>query len=654
MSIIQVLDQHTINKIAAGEVIERPASVVKELVENSIDSGASSITIEIKEGGIGFIRITDNGSGIEKDDIKRAFLRHATSKIRKAEDLLYVSSLGFRGEALSSIAAVSQVELITKTSSDLTGIRYQIEGGKEKNHEEIGCPEGTTFIVRNLFFNTPARRKFLKTSTTEGSHIGELINRLALSHPNISFQFIVNGQNKLYSSGNDNLKDIIYHIYGNQISKNLISVESKNNLIQITGFIGKPYVSRGNRNYENYFINNRYIKSSVISKAIEEAYKTFIMVHKYPFCSLNFTIPSELIDVNVHPTKMELRFKNAEEIYDLVYSTIRNALSHKELIPKVPIDEKKETKGSTLVNRNHIEPFESKRITHIKESFNVLEETKDISKVSDNVVNYKLSNTNLPNININNESKNRTVNALQGMVENKTTKKISLEPEKDLTIKGQIKKEQENIPEQMSLFNDKLLSKESLPAQHIIGQLFKTYWLIEYDNNLFIMDQHAAHEKVLYEKLVKTMETNEVYQQQLEPPVIVTLSMNEANILLMFRQHFEKIGFTIEEFGGNEYCIRAVPNNLFGFSNQDFFIEILDSISNDVARITPDTITDKIATMACKAAVKGNHLMNQSEIEALLKELMLLDNPYTCPHGRPTIISMSKTEIEKKFKRIQG
>lgn len=600
MANIKVLDQSTINQIAAGEVIERPASVVKELLENAIDAKASVITIEIKEGGTTFIRITDNGSGIERNEIPLAFLRHSTSKIKSVEDLITVSSLGFRGEALSSIAAVSQVELITKTPSALHGIRYLIEGGVEKKMEEIGAPEGTTFLIRNLFFNTPARRKFLKSATTEAGYISEMIEKISLSHPEISIRFINNNQNKLHTSGNSSLKDNIYHIYGKEVATNLIEVDAHFEGIHIYGYIGKPLISRGNRTYENYFINGRYIKTNLISKAIEDGYQSFLMQHKYPFTALHFTIEPSLLDINVHPTKMELRFQNGETFYQFIYNTIKEALTHRELIHEISLSEEKK-KVPELAKTRPPEPFEIKRNTtdttlhekvgeQVKEEIGYKEEISYIEKIKDS--------------------------------------------------------------EQMVLFDDQLLSKNSRDKHKVIGQLFETYWLVEFKNSLYIIDQHAAHEKVLYEKLLKSLKSREFTSQTLNPPIILTLSMKEEELLRKYLNYFIDFGFEMEPFGGKEYAIRAIPDNLFGLAQRDIFIEMLDGLANEVISEKQEKILDKIATMACKAAVKGNNKLSSFEAKELINQLLELDDPYTCPHGRPTIVSMTQYELEKKFKRI--
>ncbi|RDU23069.1 DNA mismatch repair endonuclease MutL [Anaerosacchariphilus polymeriproducens] len=623
MSNIAVLDQKTIDKIAAGEVIERPSSVVKELVENAIDAGSTAITVEIKEGGISFIRITDNGCGIKKEEVPLAFLRHSTSKIQSVEDLMTVSSLGFRGEALSSIAAVAQVELISKPAKELLGVRYIIEGSQEKSMEEIGAPDGTTFLIRNLFYNTPARQKFLKSPTTEGNYISELLQRLALSHPNISFKFINNGQIKLHTSGNTNLKDIIYHIYGREISKELLEIQEELGDIKIEGFIGKPVISRGNRNFENYFINGRYVKSNIISKGIEQAYKNFMMQHKYPFTVLHFSIKGELLDINVHPTKMELRFSNKEEIYQFIHDTVYNRLQKRELIPEVEISANKKPENKRISKMKEFiqkqaaipEPFEKKRLETFKEN-NLYQK------------NISISNTDTPVPVV----KNNLI--LETNESSKTTPVIEKESE------------------QLELFDGKLLSKEAKAKHEIIGQVFDTYWIIQYQDKMFIMDQHAAHEKVLYEKTLASLDSKEHASQMISPPILITLSMKEQELLNKYLKIFEKIGFIIESFGGNEFIINGVPSNLFGLLGKDLFIEIIDGLAENLGAATEDVILEKIASMSCKAAVKGNHKYSNLEAQNLIEQLMELENPYHCPHGRPTIISMSKYELEKKFQRI--
>lgn len=634
---IQVLDQHTIDKIAAGEVVERPASVVKELVENAIDSGATAITVEIKEGGISFIRITDNGCGIPAQEVQTAFLRHATSKITKIEDLLTVGSLGFRGEALSSIAAVSQVELITKTSDSLTGIRYEIHGGKELAMEEIGCPEGTTFIVRNLFYNTPARRKFLKTAMTEAGYINELVEQIAMSRPDISFKFVSNGQNKLNTSGNGNLKDIIYHIYGRDISGNLLPIEASRDEMQISGYIAKPYVSRGNRSFEHYFVNGRYIKSPVITKAIEEAYKTFVMIHKFPFVVLNLTVDSKLLDVNVHPRKMEMRYSRGDELYKFIFEEIRYVLLQKELIPDVGKDSQKQERkqqAETIKKTPAPEPFELKRKAMLREKeSNSQQEVSMVKERSAYVFDIDTKNDNNKNI--------MSTNSFEE--ENKPAQSTSKEAQSEPTPTG----------EQMTFVSAGFMTEEARPKHRLIGQLFKTYWLIEYDKKLFIMDQHAAHEKVMYEKLMKQYQNREILSQQIAPPLVITVNPRQQEVLRENQSFFEDMGFQLENFGGKEYMLRAIPLETYGLAAQDIFIDFIDSLMEEGSHLNMDMFIYKIATMACKAAVKGNMELSFQEAEALIDALLKLENPYNCPHGRPTIISMTETEIEKKFKRIQ-
>lgn len=609
---IAILNQETIDKIAAGEVVERPCSVVKELVENAIDAGSTAITVEIKEGGISFIRITDNGCGIERDQVAVAFYRHSTSKIRSAEDLLTVKSLGFRGEALSSISAVARVELITKTYDELTGTRYVIEGSKELSNEEIGAPDGTTFIVKDLFYNVPARRKFLKTAQTEGSYISDMVEKLALSHPDISFKFINNNQTKLHTSGNGNRKDIIYHIFGREISSSLLEVKHECEYFKVEGFIGKPVITRGNRNYENYFINGRYVKSNILSRAIEEAYKSFLMQHQYPFTVLYFTFFSEL-DVNVHPTKMELRFDNNNEIYVELCDTIYAILSHKEMIPEVPVDSTPAPKKIVHEYKEPIpEPFEKRRINEVRAA----------------------------------ESRSVYGQSVTSAVTEPTAKapETSTAYEPAQVVTGT----QQTLGDY-----DKVFLTESAKKQFsIIGQLFKTYWLIEFEDKLYIIDQHAAHEKVLYEKTMARLANKDFTSQRISPPIVMTLDARESEMLEKYRPQIEQFGYEVEHFGGKEYMISAIPDNLFNIDMKDLFIEMLDDFSNATGRQTPDIITEKVASMSCKAAVKGNDKLTLHEINELIDELLSLDNPYNCPHGRPTIISMSKYEIEKKFKRI--
>lgn len=650
MSKIALLSQETIDKIAAGEVIERPSSVVKELVENAIDAGSTAITVEIKEGGISFIRITDNGSGIESSEVPLAFLRHSTSKIRSAEDLLCVHSLGFRGEALSSIAAIARVELITKTADALTGTRYLIEGSKEIAKEEIGAPDGTTFLVRDLFYNTPARRKFLKTAQTEGTYISDMLEKLALSHPDISFKYINNNQTRLHTSGNGNRKDLIYHIYGREIASSLLEVNFKCDYFALTGFIGKPSINRGNRNYENYFINGRYIKSTLLSKAIEEAYKSFLMQHQYPFTVLYFTFEGETLDVNVHPTKMELRFGNNQEIYKELCDALYAVLSHRELIPEVPVTEEKKQKFEHVYKDPIPEPFEKRRINEIRSAA-----TAAVKEPVASYGNPTQPKASMPVI----KQPDVTPASHPGVIAVTPNPKFeqpvnkTAEPEKTVTEQPVAQQQMQN-PTQVTLesISSDFLTRDAKKKHRIIGQLFKTYWLIEYEDKLYIIDQHAAHEKVLFERTMARLNQKEYTSQTISPPIVLSLDAKEQEMLEKYLPQIQKLGYEIENFGGREYMISAVPDNLFHIDMKDLFIEMLDDFSDISGRATPDLILEKVATMSCKAAVKGNDALSLPEIDALIEELLTLENPFNCPHGRPTIISMSKYEIEKKFKRI--
>lgn len=744
MNQITLLSQDTIDKIAAGEVVERPASIVKELVENAVDAGANAVTVEIKEGGISLIRITDNGSGIPKEQVQVAFLRHATSKIRKVEDLLTSGTLGFRGEALSSIAAVCQVEMITKTAGSITGVRYVIEGGVEKSLEEIGAPEGTTFLVRNMFYHTPARKKFLKTAATEAGYVSDLMERMALSHPEISFKFITNNDVKLHTSGNCNLKDIIYGVYGREIAANVVRIDTtagvsgKENIsgyteaapktgdgdsdgIQITGFIGKPVISRGNRNYENYFVNGRYVKSAIVARAIEDAYKPFMMNHRYPFTVLMLQIDSSQVDVNVHPTKMEVRFADQSRVYDAVYQAVKNGLAGRELIPeftvdmpklpkKIQVDKQKVQEGRPeppkmvqadmpeLRSKAQADTLETLKkvqadmpeqhpkvqadtenvknesrsdITGEKKEFPVQTGKKEspvqpekkkftYPEPFEKIRSQLIAEANSPyepkyprrqgafrpvtgNINVS-EQKRETHIAEPEQKEYARTVSLALEEAKSVQADA--------APVQMELFEEKLLDEKNLKKHKLIGQLFDTYWLVEFDGKLFIIDQHAAHEKVLYERFMEKYRAKQQTSQMITPPIIVTLSLQEETVLKENMSHFEAVGFVIEHFGGKDYSISGVPGNLYGIADRTVFTEMLDGLTDISGRSSAQTILEKIASMSCKAAVKGNNRLSVAEADALIAELLTLENPYNCPHGRPTIISMTKYELEKKFKRI--
>ena len=714
---IAVLDQQTIDKIAAGEVVERPSSIVKELVENAIDAGATAVTVEITDGGKKMIRITDNGGGMEKDQVPLAFLRHATSKIEKVEDLETIASLGFRGEALSSIAAVAQVELITKTPSALSGVRYVINGGVEESLEDMGAPEGTTFLVRNLFYNTPARSKFLKADATEAGYVATLMEQLALSHPEISFKYIQNKQVKLHTSGNYNVKDVIYNIYGRDIAKALLQVSYENDFMKIEGFVGKPEISRGNRNFENYYINGRFIRNRIISKGIEDAYKGFMMQHKFPFVSLHIQMEGNDLDVNVHPRKMEVRFARGTEVYDAVYETVRKALTTREMIQTVPFG-KEETSGTTSAASSAVrpgdvpEPFETRRRAEMPEyqpqtkkempfinnrtvnsqSTQTVNEERKISsytglprgtitmaeqavreqriyetKAPFTKAEEQLFEGTLKEKNESSQSEELISNRLQEKNDNQAfnadadtkqefKEKLNEKEQTSVNVNTEEKApeslRQEEKPKQLELFEEKLLAPESRSRHQLIGQIFDTYWLVQFEDNFYIIDQHAAHEKVYYERFVKLFQSQNIQSQYVSPPLIVSLSLEEENLLKANEKYFRDFGFEIEPFGGREYSISAVPSSLLGMTEEELFLEMLDHLTADGSKDAFELFTARLATMACKAAVKGNHSMSPQEADKLIDELLTLENPYNCPHGRPTIIAMSKTEIEKKFKRI--
>ena len=677
---IAVLDQQTIDKIAAGEVVERPSSIVKELVENAIDAGATAVTVEITDGGKKMIRITDNGGGMERDQVPLAFLRHATSKIEKVGDLEHIASLGFRGEALSSIAAVAQVELITKTPSALSGVRYVINGGVQESLEDMGAPEGTTFLVRNLFYNTPARSKFLKSDTTEGNYVSTLMEQLALSHPEISFKYIQNKQVKLHTSGNYNIKDVIYNIYGRDITKALLEVSYENDFMKIEGFVGKPEISRGNRTFENYYINGRFVKNRIIAKGIEDAYKGFLMQHKFPFVSLHIQMEGNDLDVNVHPSKMEVRFARGTEVYDAVYETVHKALTTREMIQTVPFGKEEPVKKlSSVVKPGDVpEPFEMKRRAEMPEYrtqvAHTVNRTSNVSiKGNDRTVSAPdtamdkkqiSSYSTLPRGTITMaeqavreqkiyQTKDPFTKAEEKLFEGTINDKNIHEKQPDamqVNMSQEVEKQQK--PQQLELFEEKLLAPESRSRHQLIGQIFDTYWLVQFEDKFFIIDQHAAHEKVYYERFVKRFREQTVESQYLSPPLIVSLNLQEEALLKANRKYFEDFGFEIEPFGGKEYCINAVPANLYGLTEEELFLEMLDNLASEKDKDPLGIFASRLATMACKAAVKGNHQMSDREANALIDELLTLENPYHCPHGRPTIISMTKTELEKKFKRI--
>ncbi|MDD6193711.1 MAG: DNA mismatch repair endonuclease MutL [Lachnospiraceae bacterium] len=605
---IALLDKETIDQIAAGEVVERPASVVKELVENAVDAGADAITVEIKDGGKSYIRISDNGCGIPKEQLAVAFMRHATSKLRQPEELINIQSLGFRGEALSSISAVSMVEMITKPEEQLMGCRYVIEGSQEKSLEEVGAPNGTTIMVHQLFYNTPARQKFLKSDITEGGYIGELMERLALSNPDVSFSFISNRKERLHTAGNGNLWDTIYQVYGKEIAANIIPVSVENDKYHIEGFMGNATVARGNRSLENFFVNGRYVKSPLLSKALESGYAGFLMQHQYPFCVLSINTKASKVDVNVHPTKQEVRFDDEATIVSMLTETIKEHLSQKEDIAEITVEEQQthtEVVKEVVVAEKktpvtQAEPFEKNKLQQIRERV-----TAEIHKDTPYERKYQ-------------------------------------------DFYAGIEQSGQDTTYEQTTF----LSEEAKKTHRIIGQVFDTYWLVEYDNKLYIIDQHAAHEKVLYEKMIHALDHKSMTSQQISPPVILSLSQMEQQVLNEYQDIFEEIGFAISSFGGSEFALTAVPGNLFSLDYRQIFMEILSDCNGQKRGLDATVILEKVASMSCKAAVKGNQRLSMPEVEQLIQDLLSLDNPYHCPHGRPTIISLSQYELEKKFRRI--
>lgn len=668
MAEIHILDSETIDKIAAGEVVERPSSVVKELVENAIDAGATAITVEAKDGGIEFIRVTDNGAGMEREQLRNAFLRHATSKISDAEDLMHITSLGFRGEALSSIAAVSKVEVITKTADSMTGSRIVLEGAREISFDEVGAPDGTTFIMRNLFFNTPVRRKFLKQPMTEGGYIADLMEHLALSRPDISFKLILGNQMKFHTSGNGDLREVIYRIYGRDAANALVPIQTEQGGIRIEGYLGKPVQVRSNRNFEIYFINGRFIRSGVISRAVEEGYKEYLMQHKFPFCVLHINMDTTRVDVNVHPTKMDVRFTNAPSFSAYLCGSVKYALKHHEMIPDALLTGEKEQKAAAREERQERErqhtpePFEQRR----NEAYRVMEEMKyeaerpKMQEFIHNPVWTRVKSCEDAAKLVLNDKQKKDIDEQGGKTEETIqeeeffTETSEIQTEKNnASVDRNLQTElQVNNPEQLNLFEEKILTEENCKKFRIIGQVFETYWLVEFEEKMLLIDQHAAHEKVNYERLMKQYREKQVASQRLMPPVIVSLSGQEETVLKENEEVFSSLGFEIESFGGSEYALRSVPADLYGCNEKEMFLEVLDELAEGGNFGGIRVVEEKIASMSCKAAVKGNHILSIAEARVLIDELLTLENPYNCPHGRPTIVTMTKAEMDKKFKRI--
>ena len=629
------LKQDTIDRIAAGEVVERPASVMKELVENAIDAESTAISVEIEGGGIDLLRITDNGMGIPYDQVQTAFLRHTTSKIRTAEDLMTVQSLGFRGEALSSISAVSRVELFTKTEEEMVGSHYQIEGSKEICFEEIGTPKGTTFLIRSLFYNTPARRKFLKSPMTEGNYIRDILEKLALSHPEISFKFRQNRQDKFQTPGNGSLKDTIYSLYGREVAGHLIPVDYVQGDLQLKGFLGESILNRGNRSMEIFYVNGRYVKSSILSKAVEQGASGFVMQHQYPMCILFLDYGGQEVDVNVHPTKQDVRFTDEPYTFDQVATAIHEALVKREDIREQELagqqaksfaPPKREEKRTPMP-----EPFQKERLAAMKEAI-----VASIHKDTPYERQYSYRQK-------------------ESLVKEETS---SYDPSP--AVEEEVYVEEDPAPKEVALMDARkgsyeqmgFLSEEAKQSHRLIGQVFETYWLIEYKDCLYMVDQHAAHEKVLYERTMARLKHQEMTTQMVSPPVIVSLSTAEEEALLRHMEEFTTLGFEIENFGGREYAIKGVPGNLFSIDPKALFTDIISNADTWANEKTSQLVMEKVASMSCKAAIKGNMKMSPQEMEALFDEMMTLEEPYHCPHGRPTIISFTRNDLDKKFKRI--
>ena len=640
MKIIKVLEQDTIDQIAAGEVVERPASIVKELVENAVDAGAGAITVEVKDGGISQIRVTDNGEGIDESQVRAAFLRHATSKLEKLSDLDTIMTHGFRGEALSSIGAVSMVEMITKRAGSLTGTRYRMEGGREIGLEQIGAPEGTTILVRNLFYNVPARKKFLKSAVTEAGYINQLMERIALSHPGISFKLISGSKTRLYTSGNHQIRDVIYGIYGRETAAALLAVDETSGDIRVSGFVGKPSLSRGNRNQENYFVNERFVRSQLLSKAIEEAYRPYMMQHRFPFTCLQITVDGKQVDVNVHPAKLEVRFQDQQAVYETVMKAVADALGGKELIPKVSADESSEEAA-----RAREEEKERRSLTamlDVPEPFEALRRNLMAENKSPYQPRYPQRTASVTHRESAGAPALRPAPATY-QAPDERREEVRRPAAEKYTVEKSVQQE---------LFESDFLKQEAAPKIKIIGQLFDTYWLAEYEDSLYIIDQHAAHEKVMYERIVARFRDRQITTQAISPPIVLTLSALEESTLKEYGELFESTGFEIEPFGGSEYQLRGAPDALLGVPDRELFIEMIDSLASGSAAPSKQVLLDKMATMACKSAVKGGNRLSRPEAQALLDEMMTLENPYNCPHGRPTVIRMTRTELEKKFKRI--
>lgn len=642
MQRIKLLDSKTINQIAAGEVVESPRSVVKELTENAIDAGAASVTVEIKEGGISYIRVTDDGCGIPKEEVRSAFLRHATSKLNRIEDLEHIFTLGFRGEALASIAAVAQVELLTKTAAEETGTKICISGGEIESIEDVACREGTSVTVKNLFYNVPARRKFLKKPAAESGNVSDLLHKLALGHPEVAIRYLNNGATVLHTAGNGDAKAAIFYVYGKEAANQMLPLAYEKGEYAVSGWIGKPELSRANRNYENLFINGRFIKNKVVAAAVEDAYKTKLLIGKFPVFVLELSVAPALVDVNVHPAKLEVRFKNDDEVYDFFYTAVSDALASAVLIPRVT-PEKKPT------GRASLEAFpkptqetlfvQPQAVTEEK-----MEKPKQEQKKEEGIPQKSTAKQTvpLPEKSVTGMGGGRSVDELLGR-----SSRPPVAEQAALPYSKEIQKQQEAVP---------MVQREKQPffrEYRIIGQVFRTYWIVEQADRLYLIDQHAAHERVLYEELMGRLQAEELVSQRLLTPLMLQLTPAEEVTLRENQGLLEGFGFGLEELGGH-FALTAVPYLLREPDGIGFFTEILDRLAEERIRNVYDTKRMTVATMACKAAVKGHDVLSRTEAEALIHRLLGLEHPFTCPHGRPTIIEWSRYELEKMFKRIQN
>lgn len=663
MQKIRLLDAKTINKIAAGEVVESPKSVVKELTENAIDADASSVTIEIKEGGISYIRISDNGSGIPKEQVKEAFLRHATSKMTQIEDLEHIFTLGFRGEALASIAAVAQVEMLTKTKEEETGTRIVIHAGEIQEIEDTACREGTSITVKNLFYNVPARRKFLKKPATESGYVSDLVNKIALGHPEVAIHYINNGNTVLHTAGNNDPKTAVFYVYGKEAANSMLPISYQKGEYAVSGLIGKPELCRANRNYENLFINGRFIKNPVVSAAVEDAYKTKLLIGKFPVFVLNLEVAPAQVDVNVHPAKLEVRFKSDDEVYEFFYAAVAKALQETVLIPKAVLEKKP---------KERLPQAEQQTLAELPQR---VEQPKEEIPKATEIPSKEIPLPKSEGVLLSEEERERLLRTAEEKPKQTVQSGRSVDELLKRTPKAEgfaqtavpyRKEEPKPIPKA-----EQPLQKEEQPAvseqeeknaepkkaffqeYRIIGQVFRTYWIVEQGDCLYLIDQHAAHERVLYEEFMKKFKEEKIASQRMLMPLMLNLTPMETEVLRSNRELLESFGFELEEFG-EKYALRATPHLLQNPTEVGFFTDILDRLTEERISNVYDTKLLAVATMACKAAVKGHDVLSTREAEALIHQLLALEHPFTCPHGRPTIIELTKYEMEKMFKRIQN